>query len=62
MGSLADGFTCKCGEKHKYPAYVYAHWETRLVFTCPKCQRKYTVRQGKARATTAAKGRKEKAE
>ncbi len=43
----SNGFTCKCGEYHKYPAYVHAHWNLRLNFTCPECDRKFKVFQGK---------------
>lgn len=48
-GELAAGFDCKCGKFHKYPLWVYAHWTTRLVFTCPDCKREYEIFAGNAR-------------
>jgi len=45
---LAEGFTCECGEYHKYPAYVFAHWRTPLTHSCDKCQRQHTVIMGMA--------------
>lgn len=45
---LASGFTCKCGIKHSYPLYVYAHWDTSLIFTCT-CGARYDILRGKAR-------------
>lgn len=45
---LAKGFTCECGEFHKYPPYVYAHWRIDLKFTCPKCDRVYDIYAGVA--------------
>ena len=45
---LPKGFTCVCGEEHKFSGYVYAHWTIELVFTCPKCCAEYWVRGGVA--------------
>lgn len=45
---LVKGFTCKCGEFHKYTGYVYAHWRHELVFTCPTCDREYDIFEGEA--------------
>lgn len=45
---IPKGFNCECGEVHKYPLYVFAHWHEQLDFMCPKCDRKYTVYGGKA--------------
>jgi len=46
---LPSGFTCECGEFHKYPAYVYAHWRDLLAFTCQSCQRQCAIVMGVAR-------------
>lgn len=43
-----DGVSCECGQFTAYTAYVAAHWNERLVFTCPKCTAKYDVIQGQA--------------
>ena len=45
---MTKGFVCTCGEKHRFPPYVYAHWRIRLVFTCPKCKRKWNILDGVA--------------
>lgn len=37
-----DGYTCKCGIYHKYPAYVYAHSDVELVHSC-ECGRKNII-------------------
>ena len=39
------GFTCECGVRENYPAYVFAHWDNDLIFTCG-CKRKYSVLRG----------------
>lgn len=39
---LPKGFTCHCGEYHRFSGYVYAHWTTSLNFTCHKCSRDYS--------------------
>lgn len=31
------GLVCSCGEKHRFPAYVYAHWRSMIRMKCPKC-------------------------
>ena len=36
-GLLPEGYTCVCGEIHKFPTYVYAHWDDPLIHNCPKC-------------------------
>lgn len=43
-----DGYTCICGEVHKYPAYVFAHWDEELIHTCEKCGTKHDIYQGEA--------------
>lgn len=43
---LVKGFRCRCGEYHRFPPYVYAHWNIILTFTCPKCNRKCEILQG----------------
>ena len=43
-----EGFECQCGEYHKYPGYVFAHWDLRLTFTCKHCKRKYLILKGLA--------------
>lgn len=48
MAELAKGFTCQCGEYHRYPVYVYSHWDELLDFTCPKCNAKYQIVRGHA--------------
>lgn len=40
------GHICKCGEEHKWPAYVYSHWEVPLVHKCPKCGLKADILKG----------------
>lgn len=49
MDDLIRGFECECGEYHAYPAYVFAHYDFDLAFTCPKCGAEYSVLSGIAR-------------
>lgn len=42
------GFTCRCGERHEFPAYVYAHWDMTLTHTCDNCGRRHEVIAGVA--------------
>ncbi len=35
--SLPKGFICRCGERHEFHVYVYAHWDIVLTFDCPGC-------------------------
>ena len=42
-----DGFTCECGKRHPFDAYVYAHWDVLLVHTCA-CGRQHDVLRGQA--------------
>jgi len=44
--TLPKGFVCPCGEKHKFTAWVYDHWQEPLTFTCPKCGKKAAIRSG----------------
>lgn len=48
--TLTKGFTCVCGKEHKFPPYVYAHWNVELVHTCELsdggCGAKHWMRSG----------------
>lgn len=46
MSDLPRGFTCECGEETKYSPWVYAHWDTELVYQCPKCKNVYNLIRG----------------
>lgn len=37
------GFTCECGERYEYPPHVRNHKYHHLLFSCPKCLRKYHI-------------------
>jgi len=39
-------YTCKCGKKNMFPAYVMAHWNDQLAHTC-ECGRKNQVLRGR---------------
>ena len=39
------GFTCECGMRNDYPAYVRDHWGVRLVYSCT-CKRRYVLFRG----------------
>ncbi len=39
------GFTCECGTRNDYPAYVREHWGVRLLYSCP-CARQYLLYRG----------------
>ncbi len=41
-----NGFTCECGMRNDYPAYVADHWNVRLHYSCP-CRRHYILYRGK---------------
>ena len=43
---MAKGFTCFCGENHRFHIYVASHWQDVLVFQCPKCERGFEVLEG----------------
>jgi|GEM_PF-2581419 len=45
---LPRGFVCRCGTRHNFHPWVYAHWEERLVFTCPvkDCGVKWDILSG----------------
>jgi hypothetical protein len=45
---LIEGYTCTCGEHHKYPAYVFSHYYEVLVHTCEKCGAKHEILEGEA--------------
>ena len=58
--ALPEGMTCEaCGRFDKYPAYVYAHWDIPLTFTCPTegCGKKYVVWQGNVMTEDKYEGR-----
>ena len=46
---MNKSFTCKCGREHKFPPYVFAHWDEALTFTCPNegCGRQARIKNGK---------------
>lgn len=44
--SLPKGFTCACGEEHRLPIYLYAHWREVFDFTCPQCGAAYSIVMG----------------
>jgi hypothetical protein len=46
---LPKGFTCECGEFHKFGFYVYAHENDSIIHTCPKCEREHEIRHFTAR-------------
>lgn len=51
---LPKGFTCEdCGKKHRFPSYVYAHWDEELFTTCD-CGTRYCVFRGHASKEPAA--------
>jgi hypothetical protein len=56
---LPSGFTCECGQTHEYSGYVYAHWDTPLVHTCPECERQHTILRGRAMWTGLPKDQDE---
>ena len=55
-GTLPKGFTCDCGREHKFPLYVYAHWNILLTMTCESCSRTYEIQNGVALQIVQAKG------
>lgn len=46
---LPTGFKCTCGTAQLYHAYVYAHWQEPLLFTCPYCRSQWEVLRGRAK-------------
>ena len=42
------GFTCECGTRNDYPAYVQEHRNVKLVFSCC-CRRQYVLYRGTVR-------------
>lgn len=53
---LPKGFKCECGKTHKYPGYVYAHWNVEFIHPCtPGCGTKHSVYAGKALLIKAGK-------
>lgn len=58
---LAKGFTCDCGEFHRFSPWVHAHWDIELKFVCPLCGRQYAVQRGYAWITKDIPGARVKA-
>ena len=46
--NIEDGYTCKCKKYHKFPAYVYAHYDIELTHVC-ECGRKNIIKSGKVK-------------
>ena len=44
---LTEGMTCECGKYEKYPAYIYAHWDDPVIYTC-ECGIAYVIFRGRA--------------
>jgi hypothetical protein len=42
------GVTCACGHHEPFTMYVYAHWTTPLIMTCPKCGKRQSVIRGES--------------
>lgn len=40
---LPLGFICTCGERHKFPPYVYAHYRELMRFQCEKCKTAWDI-------------------
>jgi hypothetical protein len=43
---ITIGHKCDCGNEWKWPAYVFAHYDAELKFTCPKCQEQVIICEG----------------
>ena len=41
--TLPSGHVCSCLQVHKWPPYVYAHWDVRIKHTCDKCSKVVTI-------------------
>ncbi|MCM2358075.1 MAG: hypothetical protein NDI77_07995 [Geobacteraceae bacterium] len=39
------GFTCACGTRNNYPAYVDEHRNVRVIYTC-SCDQQYILYRG----------------
>lgn len=44
-GTEIAGHICTCGKEHKWPGYVYAHWDIELRHTCP-CGVQVLIQEG----------------
>lgn len=42
------GVLCECGEFTEFTTWVYAHWDIKSEFACPKCDKRYIIFQGNA--------------
>lgn len=56
------GFVCDCGDVHRFPAYVYAHWQDDLTYKCPGCNRIYDICEGQVEQRVAAAASSKEAE
>ena len=45
------GFTCECGIRNDYPAYVQDHRSVKLAYSC-LCQRQYVLFRGTVTKTS----------
>jgi hypothetical protein len=54
MPDLPKGYTCACGKEHRFPSYVYAHWDMLLTHTC-ECGRENEMVRGIVRIQELAK-------
>jgi hypothetical protein len=43
---MAIGHICKCGSSHRWPLYVFGHWNDIITFTCPECKTKVDIQSG----------------
>ncbi len=43
---LAKGYSCECGAWHRFPAYVYAHWDIGVNHKCDSCGRENSLLKG----------------
>lgn len=58
MEEERQGFTCECGKFHVFGVYVMAHWDEKLIHTCPECDRVHQVCRGRATLQRSPKKRK----
>jgi hypothetical protein len=43
---LRTGYTCECGQLHKFNEFIYGHWNCWVEMTCKTCGRAVYVMQG----------------
>jgi hypothetical protein len=62
MSELIKGYDCQCCKKHhKYPLYVFAHYDEALIHKCDQCEATHEIFRGIAKMTafpTATQGDK----